>query len=56
MIIVNQPYVFYATCKDCGKIVKATGWLRGLHACITPEGIEAMREMPIAQHKGRAAD
>lgn len=31
----------WATCADCGKLVKLTGWFRGLHLCLTPEEIAA---------------
>jgi hypothetical protein len=27
----------WETCSDCGKLVKLTGWLRGLHLCLTDE-------------------
>lgn len=27
----------WAHCGDCGKLVKLTGWLRGLHLCLTDE-------------------
>jgi hypothetical protein len=33
----------WATCSDCGKLVKLTGWLRGVHLCLTDEEIAAKR-------------
>jgi hypothetical protein len=30
-------------CTDCGKFVKLTGWLRGVHLCLTPEELALKR-------------
>ena len=57
-------------CADCGKLVKLTGWLRGIHLCLTDEEIAAKRQWGAQQQgspaslealigmqqKGRAAD
>lgn len=32
------------TCCECGKLVKLTGWLRGIHLCLTPEEIAWKRQ------------
>jgi hypothetical protein len=43
-------------CADCGKLVKLTGWLRGIHFCLTPEEIAAKREIQKQPGSGDVTD
>lgn len=33
----------YQKCRECGKLVRITGWFAGLHICLSDEEIKAKR-------------
>ncbi len=45
----------WGTCSDCGKAVKVTGWLRGIHLCLTPDELAVKRDMDDRTRRQRDA-
>lgn len=41
MIIIGKHA--YQKCRECGKLVRITGWFAGLHICLSDEEIKAKR-------------
>lgn len=53
MLKLNGHY--WANCSDCGKLVKLTGWLRGIHLCLTQAEIEQKQALAAAVQRQRDA-
>lgn len=45
--VIRHGNHLWARCEDCGKLVKLTGWLRGIHLCLTDKEIAAKRRGQI---------